>query len=227
MRVFGLVQRSSPVFWTIACLVATTGVAIGVDVLSVDTSDPAIQQFKAKAKSGAPPPADGAAPDEVRQAVQGLKVPVLDVTKPPSLPAAGQPAKGKAGPKAGPQAGPQATAKVTVSADKTEGKNWYSITREYPDKKVTITISADLRIHHAPKDFVPSTKNKNTMRITPSPRRQGDESFHAAQVTLYKFPNVPYVVDVECTKESRRVCESRQQLAKLIQSLSLDLIEAP
>jgi hypothetical protein len=222
MRAFGLVGRSSPILWTVACLVATTGVAIGVDVLSVDTSDPQIQQFKAKVKSGAQPAAAAAAPDKVRQAVQGLKVPVLDLTKPPSLPMTSPAAKKNAASAASP-----AAAGVTVSADQTEAKNWYSITREYPDKKVTITISADLRIHHAPEGFVPSSKNKNTMQINPSPRGQKGEEFIAAQVTLYKFPNIPYVIDVECTKESRRICESKARLAKLVQSLNLNLIEAP
>jgi hypothetical protein len=210
MRV--LVQRSSPVVWTIVCLVATTSVAISVDVLSVDTSDPAIKQFKAK--SGAQPEAV-AAPDELHKAVRGLKVPVLDLTKPPSLPAT----HGQA-----PMAVPSPP-KLTVSADET-GKNWYSITREYSNPKVTITISADLRVQNAPKNFVASRKNKNTMEIIPSPRRPSkDEDFPAARVTLYRFPNVPYVIDVECSLESRYVCESKQMLAKLTKSLGL--IEAP
>jgi hypothetical protein len=220
MRV--LVQRSSPVLWVVVCLVATTSVAISVDVLSVDTSDPAIKQFKAKAKNG-PQPAAAAAPDELRKAVQGLKVPVLDLTKPPSFPATSPATQGQA-PAPEPAAAPSAP-KLTVSADET-GKNWYSITREYSNPKVTITISADLRVQHAPKNFVASRKNKNTMEIIPSPRRPSkDEDFPAAKVTLYRYPNVPYVIDVECSLESRYVCESKQMLAKLTKSLGL--IEAP
>ena len=64
------------------------------------------------------------------------------------------------------------------------------------------------------------------MEISTAPRYPSkDEDFIEARVTLYKFPNIPYVMDVECTPESRHVCTSKDTLAKLAKSLGL--IEAP
>jgi hypothetical protein len=161
----------------------------------LNTSDPAIQAFKKKGISAS------AAPNELLKAVSGLKIPVLDISR---------------------LASELGKAKLLFVVDDEE-KLWYSITREFTNPNIAITVSSDLRIQTQMKDFSGRPVAKD--EIKPAVKSVANEDFIAAQIILYRFPNIPYVIDVECTPSSRALCSDKRFLSRI--SRDVELISSP
>jgi hypothetical protein len=173
----------------------------GAELLSVDTSDPAITEFKQRGRESL----SSLAPIELLKSLEGLKIPVLDFTKQPEF----FTTKFKV----------LKQSKLTFSADDKE-KVWYSITREYKQPGVLLTISGDLRV----QGRIGSEAKAAPARVeilAAGVKGNKDEDFIAAQINLYRYPNIPYVIDVECNSEYRFICADKAILATLPESLGL------
>lgn len=175
--------------------------AEGGELLSVNMSDPAIRDFldhRGRSISLMSSP-------ELRTAVAGLKIPILDFTQQPSLSANGVRSSEQP--------------KLSFSADDDQ-KLWYSITREYKQRGVSITISGNLRVQAR----VESTSRPKPLPIEIIPASKTvskDEDFISAQINLYRFPNIPYVIDIECNPEARAFCTNRELLSKIPEKIGL------
>jgi hypothetical protein len=104
---------------------------------------------------------------------------------------------------------------------------WYQITERYGD--VTITVEADLRLQadipQGAKIFggTPGAGKISPITVvdeTTEPGMQGA----IAEYTIYRYPNVPYRVTIECSKAKRDYCRNTDAIAK--DQLALKLISA-
>jgi hypothetical protein len=94
---------------------------------------------------------------------------------------------------------------------------WYQITERYGD--VTISIEADLRLQatmpQGAKIFggTPGADKISPVSVmdeTSEPGMQGA----IAEYTIYRFPNVPYRVIIECTKAKRDYCRDKAAIVQ-------------
>jgi hypothetical protein len=101
---------------------------------------------------------------------------------------------------------------------------WYSLVERYDD--ITIVVDADLRLQG---DMPPGAKvyaaqpqpgGPVEVSVIDSASEPGLEGA-IAEFTVYKYPNIPYRVTIECTKKSREVCRNAAGLAKDVDLLKL------
>jgi hypothetical protein len=106
---------------------------------------------------------------------------------------------------------------------------WYAIEDSYGD--ITITVKADARISHSfPENYpvaaVPDgTAPDNASRaagisVLDQDTEPGFEGV-IAEYTVYKFPNIPYTVTIECAEHLRQQCRDLGVLAQDQDSLRL------
>ena len=104
---------------------------------------------------------------------------------------------------------------------------WYQITERYGD--VTITIEADLRLQgdipQGAKVFggTPGADKMSPITVMDDTSEPGMENA-IAEYTLYRYPNVPYRVTIECAKAKRDYCRDKDAIAK--DQAALKLISA-
>lgn len=105
---------------------------------------------------------------------------------------------------------------VLVS-DAARDPNWYSLVYDRGDVKITVTgdlkfqeVSDVARLPDAPADqFVLANADD-------------PEGPVSAQATLYRFPRIPYVIDVICKSTTAyQLCRSEQQLRDLISGIGI------
>jgi hypothetical protein len=105
---------------------------------------------------------------------------------------------------------------VLVS-DAARDPKWYSLV--YDRGEVKITITGDLNYQEVP----------DAVRLPDGPAEQfslasGDDPGEpvAAQVKIYRFPRIPYVIDVICKSAPvYQLCRSEQELRNLISSIGV------
>lgn len=108
----------------------------------------------------------------------------------------------------------------------TDNPVWYQITEAHGD--VTITIEGDLRLQgtiEKSKIFTPTpgagqSGPINIIDGTVEPGMKGA----IAEFTVYRYPNIPYRVVIECGERSREYCRNRDAIAR--DRDALKLIEA-
>jgi hypothetical protein len=104
---------------------------------------------------------------------------------------------------------------------------WYSIEDDYGD--IVITVKADARINHtfpegyplAPEAADPSAPPQ--ISVLDGALEPGLEGL-IAEYTVYKFPNLPYTVTVECAAHLREQCRDLSLLAQDKDSLRLQAV---
>lgn len=176
--------------------------------IQVEWSNPEIKEFAA---SPARSLAASVLPAEAAR-IAKLKLPVLGFERPPQ----------------------QLTRSLAVGAAPTPARSlvmddenpvWYQIIERYGD--ITVTIDADLRLQ---EDLQPSAKLYGKLpkpdETTPVDIIDGTSepgmTGAIAQYTVYKYPNVPYRVTIECNEKSIDYCRNvgsvnqDQQFLKLI-----------
>lgn len=140
-----------------------------------------------------------AAPD----GAAALEIPVLGIVA-----AAGSPVVAGPGP--------------TLVSDPARDAGWYNLIYNRGDVK--ITINGDLGYQNLPiAAQLPSApaEQYNLAAGTDDPSEPV-----AAQIILYRFPNIPYVIDVYCKAPAvYPLCRSEPQLRALLSSI--DLLSAP
>ena len=102
---------------------------------------------------------------------------------------------------------------------------WYTIEDNYGD--ITITVKADARISHTfPENYpvavaVPDgTSRAAGISVLDRDTEPGFEGL-IAEYTVYKFPNIPYTVTIECSEHLRQQCRDLGVLAQDQDSLRL------
>jgi len=86
---------------------------------------------------------------------------------------------------------------------------WYAIEDDYGD--ITVTVKADARISHAFPENYPLARDAGSPSAAPRINvmdetvEQGLEGV-IVEYTLYKFPNIPYTVTIECAAHLREQC---------------------
>jgi hypothetical protein len=101
---------------------------------------------------------------------------------------------------------------------------WYTIEDDYGD--ITITVKADARISHSfPAGFPITPQPAGASRaagisVLDRDVEPGLEGL-IAEYTVYKFPNIPYTVTIECAERLREQCRDLGLLAQDQDSLRL------
>jgi hypothetical protein len=192
------------------------------EVMAVDLNDPAISAFKQRLQQSTNP-ANLNAKGQIREfstivqrpELQGLKLPVLDLVGQPAF-ALQHSDKFDSSFSLENNGG---FVPASTSVDERD-KLWYSITREY-QKGVTVTITADLRVQGSANTTAPINSPKdNQPEIIVAPEKSSEGPI-GAQINLYRFPNIPYVVDVECDVAQQRLCRSQTFLATIAAKIGL------
>lgn len=93
---------------------------------------------------------------------------------------------------------------------------WYSLQDDYGD--ITITVKADTRISHTfpegyPIGDVPAEGGRPGISVMDRTVEPGVEGL-IAEYTVYKFPNIPYTVTIECAERLRDQCRDLGLLAQ-------------
>jgi hypothetical protein len=101
---------------------------------------------------------------------------------------------------------------------------WYTIEDDYGD--ITITVKADARISHAFSEGFPvasesaGTSRGSGISVLDRDTEPGLEGL-IAEYTVYRFPNIPYTVTIECAERLREQCRDLGLLAQDQDSLRL------
>jgi hypothetical protein len=173
--------------------------------LSFDRNDPEIQAFRTQ-RSASP---RALAPEEA--AATSVRIPVLAFDAVPAL------VQRSLAPGAAPQ---RERSLVTDPADPV----WYSVQDDYGD--IVITVKADARIQHSfPADhpLAPNAADASApprISVLEESQEPGMEGL-IAEYTVYKFPNLPYTVTIECAGHLREQCRDLGVLAQDKDSLRL------
>lgn len=128
----------------------------------------------------------------------------------------------------GPQADAQFDRQVVVDDDQES----YSIIDQFgPNKEITITVSASLKVQHKfPADYPVYQSQARGANIAPdAPSVSVEESEIGsdgvyADYTVMKFPSIPYTVRIECTGATKKEC--RDVAAIALDSKQLKIISA-
>jgi hypothetical protein len=176
--------------------------AAGADQITVDWTDPEIQKFAQQA-AGNPP----LAPDLATK-IASLKLPVLAFASVPQLIQNAEPAG---------QTPLAPTRQVIMNeADPT----WYQLNDQYGD--ITISVLASLTVNREVA--------KSTIYQAPTPPgtnapgdpaisvfdENGEPGFAGLiiEYTVYKFPNIPYTVTIECPQALKDKCNDLTVVAQ-------------
>lgn len=173
--------------------------------LAFDRNDPEIRAFLTQ-RSAAP---RTLAPEEA--AATSVRIPVLAFDAVPAL------VQRSLAPGEAPQ---RERSFVTDPADPV----WYSLEDDYGD--IVITVKSDARIQHSFPDGYPLAPDAADASAPPrisvleEALEPGLEGL-IAEYTVYKFPNLPYTVTIECAGHLREQCRDLSLLAQDKDSLSL------
>jgi hypothetical protein len=110
---------------------------------------------------------------------------------------------------------------------------WYQINDQYGD--VSISVQASLTVHHeVSKDTIYTPPTPQGVSAQNDPQisvfdENGEPGFQGVIVeyTVYKFPNIPYTVTIECTKEAKEKCRDLAVVAKDKDLLKLIAVPPP
>jgi hypothetical protein len=172
--------------------------------IEVDWNDSALTALRSSARAGTAQSHPSLTAAE-SQRLRRLKLPVLAFTATPAL------VRDVLGP------GAQASAARKVIFD-AANPVWYQIVERYGD--ITITVDADLRVNIAGQSNFPihqkSTARSDGSAAPAAPRisildgttEQGMEGV-TAEYTVYRFPNIPYTVRIECIGAAKNQCRNR------------------
>lgn len=196
----------------IACQMGLAG-AVGAaeqQMLSVDWKQPDIKAFVADAAAGRNP---SVLPQEEGR-LSKLKLPVLGFQRPPT----------------------ELTQSLGVTAAEAPQRSlvmdddnpvWYQLTEEYDG--ILISIDADLRLQgelpQGAKVFgrIPAPDTTTPVQVIDGSTEPGMTGA-VAEYTVYKYPNIPYRVTIECNEKMREYC--RNPAAIVRDSATLKLISA-
>jgi hypothetical protein len=163
------------------------------NLLAVDWSNGEISRFIAD-RTANPPVSVGAA-DDVK--LSKLKLPVLGFDVPPRIVANSFAAEAR----------PRLTRKIIMDD---ENPVWYQLVDRYGD--LTITVEADLRVQHElPANFPVYGPGGQGVAAEPQISVFDDHSEAGmegaiAEYTVYKYPDIPYTVKIECTDRTKDQC---------------------
>jgi hypothetical protein len=174
------------------------------DEIRVDWSDAEIQKFS-KERASKTPTTLG-----ISQAnrLNGLKLPVLAFDTVPQL------VKNLSA------ASVQSTAPSRQVLMNEADPTWYQINDQYGD--VSISVQASLIIHHdVSKDtiYAPATASGASVQTDSQISvfdENGEPGFEGliVEYTVYKFPDIPYTVTIECTKLAKEKCRDLPVIAR-------------
>jgi hypothetical protein len=164
-------------------------------VLRVEWNDPELRRFK----SG--PRLESVAPGGAEGKLAGLRVPVLAFAEVPELVRNALGANAK-------------LVKPRMVVTDPATPVWYHIVDNYGD--ISITVDADLRINHVNDSdaqikrrplSLDGNKNggKSKISIFDGAKEEGLEGV-MVEYTVYKFPDVPYTVTIECRGAAKAQC---------------------
>jgi hypothetical protein len=175
-------------------LVTTAVAQTAHDNLRVDWNDPLILQFRQNEAAGRTPPFFSAG-ESAR--VAKLRVPVLGFREIPQI--ARQVMGGNA----------KTTIARKIIFDAADPV-WYHMIERFGD--VTITVDADLRVNHAGTTLFQSQKPADRSKaarvsVLDGATEDGMEGV-IAEYTVYRFPDIPFTVKIECTGASKAQCRN-------------------
>lgn len=178
-------------------------------LLTVDWKNPEITKFVTDRTTN--PPLSVGPGDDVK--LSKLKLPVLGFDVPPQIVANSFAAETR----------PRLARKILM-----DEKNpiWYQLVDRYGD--LTITVEADLRVQHELPASTPlygpagqGAAAEPTISVFDDRSEAGMEGA-IAEYIVYKFPNIPYTVKIECSARNKEQCRdistigSDRSLLKLI-----------
>ena len=174
------------------------------DQIKVDWSNAEIQKFS-KERATKPPMTLGISQEN---RLNSLKLPVLAFDSVPQL------VKNTSAP------GLQPTAPTRQVLLNETDPTWYQINDQYGD--VSISVQASLTVHHdVSKDaiYAPATPSAAGGQTDPQISvfdENGEPGFEGliVEYTVYKFPDIPYTVTIECTKLAKEKCRDLPVIAK-------------
>ena len=181
--------------WLATALVVSTALpAVAADkLLKVDWSNTEISRFIGE-RAANPLLSVGAA-DDVKLAK--LKLPVLGFDVPPKIVANSFAAEAR----------PKLARKIIMDE---ANPVWYQIVDRYGD--LTITVEADLRVQHELPANTPiygpggqGAAAEPQISVFDSRSEVGMEGA-IAEYTVYKYPDIPYTVKMECTNRNKDQC---------------------
>ena len=178
-----------------------------VAVLRVDWDDPELKRFAAAKAAGAA--ASASVTKAGHDKLAALRLPVLAFEQVPQL------IRNALGPNA-------KTLKPRTVITDPAAPVWYNIIDHYGD--ISITIDADLRVNHAHDDdfrihgrplSLDGVKQggKSKISVFDGAKDEGMEGV-IVEYTVYKFPDVPYTVTIECRGAAKRQCKDVATIAK-------------
>jgi hypothetical protein len=188
--------------------------SVRADQIKVDWSDPEIQKFS-KERATKPPTTLGTSQEN---RLNSLKLPVLAFDAVPEL------VKNTSA------SGLQPTAPSRQVLMNEADPTWYQINDQYGD--ISISVQASLTVHHdVSKDtiYVPSAPSSASVQTDPQISvfdENGEPGFEGliVEYTVYKFPDIPYTVTIECTKQAKEKCSDLPVIAKDKDLLTLILV---
>jgi hypothetical protein len=185
-------------------LALTLAGAALADQIKVNWSDPEIQTF-ARDKAAHQPMTLG-----ISQAdrIGALKLPVLAFDAIPQL------VKNVA-----PQGlAPTAPTRQVLMND--ADPTWYQINDQYGD--ISISVAASLTVHHdVPKSTIYTPTTPQGVAPGDDPQisvfdENGESGFQGVilEYTVYKYPDIPYTITIECTPQAKAKCQDLAVVAK-------------
>jgi hypothetical protein len=176
----------------VAALGATTASAAD-KLLTVDWSSPEITRFVAERTAN--PPLSLGPGDDVK--LSKLKLPVLGFDVPPQIVSNSFSAETR----------PRLARKIII-----DEKNpvWYQLVDRYGD--LVITVEADLRVQHELPATTPvygpagqGAAAEPTISVFDDRSEAGMEGA-IAEYTVYRYPDIPYTVKIECSARTKEQC---------------------
>ncbi len=195
-----IVRTAAAALAGLAAALTAASAAQAQSSLTVDWSKPEIRSFVDDKARGVAPTALAQEQDRLGK----LKLPVLGFARPPAQLTRSLGVSAAAAPKS----------KLVMDDD---NPVWYHIVERYDG--ITITVDADLRLQ---ENLPPSAKvygrvppPDSTTKIsvidgTTEPGMDGA----VAEYTVYKFPNIPYRVTIECQKKAIDYCRNPEAITK-------------
>jgi len=182
-------------------------------LITVDWSSPEIAAFVQRRVTAAAEPRDAEAKklDKLKLPALGFELPPATVTN--ALGATARPSRNR---------------KVIMDES---NPVWYQLVDRYDD--VVVTVTADLRIQQElPADTPvygatgPSASPQSTISVFDERAEVGMEGA-IAEYTLFKFPNIPYKVSIECPPGRTASCRDVETIAKDQAQLKVLAAEPP
>jgi hypothetical protein len=110
---------------------------------------------------------------------------------------------------------------------------WYQINDQYGD--VSISVAASLTVHHdVPKSTIYTPTTPQDVSSGNDPQIQvfdenGEPGFQGVilEYTVYKYPDIPYTITIECTQQAKEKCRDLATVAKDKDLLKLISAQAP